>query len=267
MPIPDFQSIMLPLLRLLEDGQEHSLREAIAHLQEEFGLSEEERKQLLPSGQELTFRNRVAWARTYLKQAELLEAPRRGWIRVTPRGREVLAEKPKRIDVRFLERFEEFRSFLSRLREKEGQDETDTEPTGETSEELLERGYERLRQNLKVELLDQIKKSLARIFRTARRPTAGQHGLRRLLRRSGTRGRPQQHGGINGIINEDRLGLDVVYVQAKHWEAPVGRPELQKFAGALQRHRARKGVFITTSIVYSRCNRLCSANRQQDCVD
>ena len=247
MPIPDYQSLMLPLLRLLEDGEEHNMRGAINALAEQFHLSDAERKTLLPSGQQPVFDNRVGWARTYLKKAGLLESPRRGWMRITARGREVLAQGLSHIDVRFLEQFEEFRDFRSRRNMAASADETAAETGSETPQELLAQAYENLKQTVLAELLEQVKRASPAFFERL---------VVDLLVRMGYGGSFQEAAqaiggsgdeGIDGIINEDRLGLDVIYIQAKRWEQPVGRPEIQKFAGALQGHRAHKGVFITTS--------------------
>lgn len=247
MPIPDYQSIMLPLLKMLGDGEEHSFRDAVAALEGQFSLTEEERKTTLPSGQQPVFHNRVGWAKTYMKKAGLLETPRRGFMRITPRGTEVLSQRPAHIDVKFLEQFEEFRAFRALRHAPEAGDVIERPISGETPEELLAQAYENLRQNLTAELLDQIKKASPAFFERlvvellVRMGYGGSyHEAARAVGRSGDE-------GIDGIINEDRLGLDVIYIQAKRWEAPVGRPEVQKFAGALQGHRARKGVFITTS--------------------
>lgn len=244
MPIPDFQSLMLPLLRCLADGTEHNVRDLITHLAEEFALTEEERKELLPSGQQSVFDNRVGWARTYLKKAGLLESPRRGWVQITPRGLDVLREEPQRIDIGLLERFEEFRAFRMRSKTAAPKEQAEDE---QSPEESLARAYEALKQSILVELLDQLKSASPAFFERL---------VVELLVRMGYGGSFQDAAraigrrgdeGIDGIIKEDRLGLDAIYVQAKRWEQPVGRPEIQRFAGALQGHRARKGVFLTTS--------------------
>lgn len=247
MPIPDFQSLMLPLLRRLGDGAEHSLRDLITQLAEEFALTDAERKELLPSGQQPVFDNRVGWARTYMKKAGLLESPRRGWVRITPRGLDVLKEQPERIDIAFLERFEEFRAFRA-LRKTTGPTDQALATGDEPSpEESLARAYETLKQGVLAELLDQVRQASPAFFERL---------VVELLVRMGYGGSFQEAAravgrsgdeGIDGIIKEDRLGLDVLYIQAKRWVQPVSRPEIQKFAGALQGHRARKGVFITTS--------------------
>ena len=247
MSIPDYQTIMLPLLRFLADEQEHSLRETIDSLAGQFKLSDAERRELLPSGQQPVFHNRVGWARTYMKKALLLEATRRGYFRITQRGLHVLRQSPAKIDVQFLDRFEEFRQFRTVKREL-GQEKEDAEPEHQkTPEEALESAYQNLRDTLANDLLQQIKSSPPSMFERI---------VVELLVKMGYGGSRQDAGkaigqsgdeGIDGIIKEDRLGLDIIYIQAKRWENTVGRPEIQKFAGALQGQRAKKGIFITTS--------------------
>ncbi len=248
MAIPNYQEIMLPLLEFLGDQEEHSLRETCSALAEHFGLSEEERRRLLPSGQKDVLRNRVSWARTYLKKAELLEPTRRGYFRITDRGVAVLARKPERIDNDFLDQFEEFREWRTVKHEKQAVKESGAEITEETTpEESLEQAYQSLRDELAGELLQQLKASPPGLFEKI---------VVELLVKMGYGGSRKDAGeaigksgdeGIDGIIKEDRLGLDIIYIQAKRWENSVGRPEVQKFAGALQGQRARKGIFITTS--------------------
>jgi len=246
MPIPDYQSIMLPLLRFSADQKEHSLREAIDSLANQFNLTEGERRELLPSGQQAVFENRVGWARTYMKKALLLETTRRGYFRITHRGLEVIKEGPPAIDVQFLDQFDDFKQFRTKKREKDDQPETDQEHE-KTPEEALESAYQNLRDTLANDLLQQIKNSPPSLFEKI---------VVELLVKMGYGGSRQDAGkavgqrgdeGIDGIIKEDRLGLDIIYIQAKRWENTVGRPEIQKFAGALQGQRAKKGIFITTS--------------------
>ncbi len=247
MPIPDYQSLMLPLIRHLADGQEHLLRDLIDQLAAECSLTEAERKELLPSGQQPVFDNRVGWAKTYLKKAGLLESPRRGWVRITQRGLDVLEQKPERITVSFLKQFEEFRAFITPNNTNTATNDAIASDNVASPEESLARAYETLKQNLLEELLEQVKRASPAFFERL---------VVELLVRMGYGGSFQEAAqaigrsgdeGIDGIIKEDRLGFDVVYVQAKRWGQAVGRPELQKFAGALQGHRARKGVFLTTS--------------------
>ncbi|MDD2605354.1 MAG: restriction endonuclease [Desulfobacteraceae bacterium] len=251
MPIPDFQSVMLPLLKLLQDRQEYHVREAESALAKDFNLTEAEVRELLPSGTQAVFRNRIGWAKSYLKQAKLLDSPKRGYMRITERGLAVLAEAPQAINMKYLERFEEYRQFKARKRsgdEETNNDSPITTSSEQTPQEALEAAYETMREELVSELLEQIKNSPPRLF---------EHLVVELLVKMGYGGSRKDAGqaigrsgdeGIDGIIKEDRLGLDIIYVQAKRWGSTVvGRPEIHKFAGALQGQRARKGVFITTS--------------------
>ncbi len=252
MAIPDYQTLMLPLLRLASNGGEHRFRDAVEQLATEFRITDAERAELLPSGTAPLFDNRVGWARTYLKQAGLLRSAKRGTFQITERGIALLSENPRQIDVALLDRYEEFRQFRSRRREK-GEIESEIKlpqsepPTDQTPEDALAAAYQKLRKNLEAELLDQIKAASPAFFErlvidllVAMGYGGSRQDAGRAIGRSGD-------GGIDGIIKEDKLGLDVIYVQAKRWEGTVGRPEIQKFAGALQGQRAGKGVFITTS--------------------
>ncbi len=241
---------MLPVLELAADGAEHKFRDAVDKLADEFSLTDEERNELLPSGSQAVFTNRVGWARSYLKQAGLLASPRRGYFTITEQGQSLLAEKPDKVNVSVLERYPAFLEFRARRRDKSNDSETQTIETTvstDTPEDSLASAYRTLRRNLEQELLDAVTESS---------PTFFERMVVDLLVKMGYGGNRQDagralgksgDGGIDGIINEDRLGLDVIYIQAKKWDATVGRPEIQKFAGALQGQRARKGVFITTS--------------------
>jgi restriction system protein len=257
MTIPDYQTAMLPLLRLSADGAEHRFRDSVERLAAEFNLTDDERGEMLPSGTAPLFDNRVGWARTYLKQAGLLESPRRGVLRITERGLALLAKQTPRIGVEDLDQYAEFRAFRTRRRETQqeivpGQfpaPAEQPEPVGEeqTPEDLFASAYRRMRKNLELELLDQTKTATPAFFErlvidllVAMGYGGSRRDAGRAIGRSGD-------GGIDGIIKEDKLGLDAIYVQAKRWEGTVGRPEIQKFAGALQGHRANKGVFLTTS--------------------
>lgn len=248
MAVPDFQSIMLPLLRFYADGHEHSVQEAVDELARTFDLSEEDLKQLLPSGKQTTFYNRVGWARTYLAKSGLLEMSRRSYYRITPRGREVLQKAPSKIDMRFLEQFPEYLEFKRSKHKREKQiDDGEESEESRTPEEVLEDAYQEIRDGLAQELL-------ANVMQCS--PTFFERLVVELLVKMGYGGSRKEaaravgqtgDGGIDGIIDEDRLGLDTIYVQAKRWENVVGRPEIQKFVGALMGKRARKGIFITTS--------------------
>jgi restriction system protein len=249
MSIPDFQSIMLPLLRLAGDGKEHSIQEFLEKLSETFSLTEQELSELLPSGKQTTFYNRVGWARTYLAKAGLIEMSRRSYYRITERGKGVLKNNPSRIDMKYLEQFPEYIQFREREGGRRKIHET-TEPieiTGKTPEEILEDAYQEIRDNLAQELLTLVKSSSPAFFERLvieLLVKMGYGGSRREAARAvGQTG----DEGIDGIIDEDRLGLDAIYIQAKKWDTVVGRPEIQKFIGALMGKRARKGIFITTS--------------------
>ena len=254
MPIPDYQSVMLPLLRFLDDRLDHHVHEAEKALAGHFKLTEAELRELLPSGAQAVFRNRIGWAKSYMKQAKLLDSPKRGHMRITERGLAVLAEKPAAINVKFLERFDEFRQFRSRKRVKgtpktpdDNNDDSGSTAAHQTPEEALEAAHESLREELVAELLEQIKTSPPSLFERLVVELLVKMGYGGSRKDAGQAIGRTRDEGIDGIIKEDRLGLDIIYIQAKRWDSTVGRPEIQKFAGALQGQRARKGVFITTS--------------------
>lgn len=238
---------MLPLLKRCADDREHSKRDVVPDLAAEFGLTPEDLEELLPTGRQGKFDNRVGWAKAYLKQAGLLETTGRGLFRITVRGHQVLMESPGRVDMKYLERFPEYQAFKARTRERIRENSTAEEVVQTTPEELLQSGYQQLRSALVTDMLQLIKTVSPAFFERlvmqlllgmgygGTREDAGQ-----VVGKSGD-------GGIDGIINEDRLGLDVIYIQAKRWEGDVGRPEIQKFVGALAGNKANKGVFITTS--------------------
>ncbi len=247
MAIPDYQSIMLPLLRFAADGNEHSLRQAIEGLSDQFGLTDAEKTELLPSGQQPRFDNRVAWARSYMSKAALLESTRRGYFRITQRGREILSKNPPEINVKFLEQFAEFVEFRTKRRVREETTESIQTETLQTPGELLETAYQKLRDDLSAELLKTVTECSPPFFERLVIDVLVKMGYGGSRKEAGKAIGRTGDEGIDGIINEDRLGLDVIYIQAKRWQATIGRPEIQKFAGALQGHRAKKGIFITTS--------------------
>jgi restriction system protein len=253
MPIPDYQTVMLPLLRLVAGTGELPLRDAIERIADEFALTGEERAQLLPSGAARTIASRVGWARTYLKQAGLVAAPRRGVIEITAAGRALLARRPDRIDLALLEEYADFRAF--RERSRDGGEEPELGTTRQvthaasrlTPEDRMADAHVEIRARLETDLLEMVKRASPAFFERLvvdLMLAMGYGGSRvdagRAVGRSGD-------GGIDGIIKEDRLGLDLIYLQAKRWEGTVGRPELHRFAGALQERRASRGVFVTTS--------------------
>lgn len=248
MTIPDFQHIMLPLLQIARDERDHTLSEAIEMLAQQFRLTEEERRSLLPSGRQATFDNRVGWARTHLGKAVLLESPRRGTFRLTERGRSFLNENPSAITMQLLARYPEYNEFRSRTRVVNGTDHEDAAVSTErTPQELLEISYQNLRATLAQELLDRVKQVSPRFFEILVVDLLVAMGYGGSRRDAGQAVGRSNDGGIDGIIKEDKLGLDVIFIQAKRWEDTVSRPIVQAFAGSLEGHRARKGVLITTS--------------------
>lgn len=246
--IPDYQTLMLPLLKLVSDGKEYKFSDVVNSLANQFRLTEEERKGLLPSGQAFLFSNRVGWARTYLKKAGLLNSPRRGFMSISERGKQTLQENLSEISVQYLTRFEEFIQFkLSKDGTSEATVTEIDESKKQTPEESIEYGYNSIRKSIEQEIISKLKSISPAFFEKV---------VVELLVKMGYGGSIQDAGqaigksgdeGIDGIIKEDKLGLDVIYIQAKRWENVVGRPEVQKFVGALAGQRAKKGVFITTS--------------------
>jgi restriction system protein len=246
MPIPDYQSIMLPLLKFAGDKKEHSIREAIEHIANIFNLSEEERREVLPSGQQYIIDNRVSWARTFLKKAGLLESTKRSYFKITDLGLEVLQKNPIEINVKFLEQFPQFIEFRN-LRKEKGEEEKEEENLTQTPQELLEYGYQRIKKDLASELLNLVKKSSPRFFEKLVVELLIKMGYGGSLKDAGKAIGQSGDGGIDGIIKEDKLGLDIIYIQAKRWENVVGSKEVRNFVGSLAGQKANKGVFITTS--------------------
>jgi len=248
MPIPDFQSLMLPLLRFVSDGKEHTLREAEDVLALEFKLSTLEKAELLPSGRQAVFANRIGWARLHIKKAGLVEQPRRGFFNITLRGTEVLKNPPEKINLKFLDQFPEHLEFRSTNRNGVIEKIATFQPLAEqTPEESLELAYQTLRKELAQEILSRTLTCSPAFFEHLVVELIVKMGYGGSRRDAGERIGQSSDGGIDGIIKEDRLGLDTIYLQAKRWQGSVGRPEIQKFVGALQGQRARKGVFLTTS--------------------
>lgn len=248
MTIPDYQTIMLPVLQFIADNKEHTLREIINGLADVFKLSEEERKELLPSGKQPVFDNRVGWATTYLKKAGVVETLKRALYHITARGQEVLDKKPDRVDIKFLEQFQEFKDFRARKGKPQDRDTARNEKGDVNPEELFESAYKDLQETLVAELLDIIKGCSPEFFERLVVDVLIKMGYGGSRREAGAALGRSGDEGIDGIIKEDKLGLDIIYIQAKCWDrTTVGRPEIQKFAGALLGQAAKKGIFITTS--------------------
>ena len=252
MSIPDFQSIMLPLLKILADGKVYKYREIFEALVREFQVTEAEKKEMLPSGQQEIFANRVGWAKTYLKKAGLIDSPQRATFVISEKGKEILSQNLDHIDTKFLRQFPEFQEF-TRVNK---QNETITLESNllasdqeQNPEELLENSYQEIRQALATDLLSILRKLSPDAFEKLVVELLVKMGYGGSIRDAGKAVGKSGDQGIYGIIKEDRLGLDIIYIQAKRWadNNAVGRPEIQKFVGALAGQGAKKGIFITTS--------------------
>ncbi len=253
---------MRPLLEVLLDGEEHAVRDIYAQLADRFQLTEADRQELIPSGTQPLLHNRAGWAKTYLLKAGLLLSPRRGVISIAERGRQALAGN-QQIDNRFLRQFPEFMDFTRGSNEPgyvAGQPQAAIAPAAETTpEELIEAGYQQVQNALASDLLDRVRAASPPFFERLVVELLVKMGYGGSLADAGKAVGRSGDQGIDGIIKEDRLGLDVIYLQAKRWESTVGRPEIQQFAGALQGQRARKGVFITTSTFSSEAKQYATA--------
>ena len=253
MPLPDYQSLMLPLLRQVADGQER-VRDCVSGLADEFGLDEEERNRTTGDGRKTLLYDRAQWARTYLVKAGLLESPRRGFVRLSDEGRRVLDTSPHRIDNKFLERYSSFRQWIEESRSKRlaSRSKVSEIPVDEeisTPRERIDEAAREIIRTVSDDILDRLRDGSSNFFEravvdllVAMGYGGGRDGAGQTVGRSGD-------GGIDGIINEDALGLDAVYVQAKRYaqENTIGRPAIQQFVGSLIGQGATKGVFVTTS--------------------
>jgi restriction system protein len=256
--IPDYQSLMLPLLEALADGREHLVRDVRERIAAKFGLGAIEREVLLPSGKQPIFDNRLGWAKTYLAKAGLVSSVKRGVYQITDRGQSVVASKPGRIDAAYLGKFPEFEEFRRK-------GENDTDDAGKTPkadgtslgvtaaapsatpQESLDAAYHQIRRAVETELLASVRGASFRFFERLVVELLVKMGYGGSLKDAGKAIGRSGDDGLDGIIKEDHLGLDAIYIQAKRWERTVGRPEVQAFAGSLEGVRGRKGVFITTS--------------------
>jgi restriction system protein len=247
MSVPDFQTIMLPLLKLASDGRDHTIREACDVLADQFHLSLEEQAELTPSGRQKRFANRVAWAKIHLTRASLLESPARAHFRIVVRGADLLKSNPPAINIKMLRQYPEYVEVQRPPRKNDADEETEETRSGQTPEEIFEASYQSLRRALAEELLERVRNCSPQFF---------EHLVVELMLAMGYGGSREEAGksigrsgdeGVDGIIKEDKLGLDVIYLQAKRWDSTIGRPVVQAFAGSLEGQRAKKGVLITTS--------------------
>jgi restriction system protein len=247
--IPDFQSMMLPLLQAISDGNDHTNREVADTLTKMLELTEADRERMLPSGQQTLYVNRLAWVKAHLKKAGLVDSPARGYLRITEQGKQVLSRKPDKINLRFLTQFPSYdwhKYVPVSERKKPEPDEMVPADDTDTPEELLESSYETLREQLASDLLEKTRGCSPAFFERLVVRLLVAMGYGGSLADAGQAIGRTGDGGIDGLIKEDKLGLDVVCVQAKRWEGSVGRPVVQAFAGSMEGFRARKGVLITT---------------------
>ncbi|PWJ55916.1 restriction system protein [Dyadobacter jejuensis] len=252
MPIPDYQTLMLPLLKVAKNKKEYTVKEVVEILAYQFELTEDERTTLLPSGQSFLFSNRVAWARTYLKKAGLLDSPKRGTLSITSRGLTLLKDNPDRIDNKILRNYSEFVEFQNFRREDAEAArslEVSSETDSDTPEEVIDNASQRIRNSLALEIIDTVRSMSPSFFEKLVVQLLVKMGYGGSIEDAGKAVGKTNDEGIDGTIKEDRLGLDIIYIQAKRWQKgnSVGRPELHKFVGALAGQGAKKGIFITTS--------------------
>lgn len=251
MPVPDYQTLMLPVLEVTKDGHEHTIQEVSEAVANALALTDEERSEMLPSNKQRKLVNRVSWAKIYMARAGLIDSVSRGKFKIAQRGKELLESHPSKIDLNTLGHYPEFMDFLKGTSASKGLSNKPTngtqEPVLQTPQELLESSYQALHEQIAADLLERISKSTPGFFERLvidLLVAMGYGGSKADAARA--IGKPGDDG-IDGIIKEDRLGLDAVYIQAKRWKGTVGRPDVQSFAGSLEGQRARKGIFITTS--------------------
>lgn len=245
--IPDFQLIMLPFLKIISDGKGHTTVETNQKLAKYFNLTDEKLEEYLPSGSQKTFPNRVAWTRSHLKMAGLIENTKKSSFRITEVGKQLLESNPKDINLRVLKTIPAYQERTGRTHDEDFPTEIENSQISKTPKEMIENSYLAIRKSLAHELLFKIKSSTPSFFETLVVELLVKMGYGGSIKDAGRSIGRSGDEGIDGIIKEDKLGLDVIYVQAKKWENVVGRPEIQKFVGALAGQGAKKGVFITTS--------------------
>lgn len=250
MAIPTYEECMLPLMKIAEDGKEHLFREATDALINQFNLTEKEKQELLPSGSAFVINNRIGWARTYLTKAGLLLKTKRGYFRISEEGKKLLQKEPAFINTKMLKEYDAFNEFQT-TKETDNSENNKTEHNIQqsiTPHELLESGYLSIKDELADELLSTIKNISPSKFEKLVIDLLVKMGYGGSIKEAATVVGKSGDEGIDGIIKEDKLGLDVIYIQAKKWDSgTIGRPEIQKFAGALLGKKAKKGIFITTS--------------------
>lgn len=248
MAVPGFQDFMLPVLQLASERDSIHKSEYDEIISQRLGLTQEDRSELLPSGKQTTYQNRIGWAITFMYKAGLLIRPARATMSITQLGRELLAESPERVDNRLLARYESFRTFRESAKPTGQKPDPDIDDPEEVSPlEQLEQAHKQLRGSLASDLIESMKQMPPAAFEQLVVDVLVAMGYGGTITDAGQAIGKSGDGGIDGVIKEDRLGLDFIYVQAKRWEATILRPQLQGFAGALLGRNAQRGVFITTS--------------------
>ena len=246
--IPDFQSIMLPLLQFIGKNEDVSMKVIKDGMVKQFNITKEEQEQKTPNGKQFIYYNRIAWAISYLRMAELIFSPQRGTYKISINGKNVLNNPPEKITVKYLKGLDK-NSKINNIGKNKSTtfDEKEQEIEGKTPDEIFEFSYSQIIDNLKLQLKQKINECSPYFFEQIVLDLLLKMGYGGSDNDSGEVTKKSADEGIDGIIKEDKLGLDKIYIQAKKWEKQVGRPEIQKFVGALQGKRAKKGVFITTS--------------------
>ncbi len=245
MAIPDYQTLMLPLLEKVSDGQKYRTRDLIDSLSNEFNLSEKEKRELLPSGQQPIIDNRIGWAKTYLYKAGLLSVPKRGYVEINQKGLNVLKKKPKKINIKFLEQFPEFNKFRTIKKEASKKPIIEFKKIeNSTPDELIERGYSSINVSLAQELIEKLRNVDPYFFEEIIGKLLSSMGYGKFKKTTFSRDK-----GVDGIVYQDKLGLDKIFFQAKRYseENFVAARDVRDFVGTLDLHGANKGIFITTS--------------------
>ena len=247
MPVPDFQTIMLPLLQIVNDGEAQKTGEVVKRVGEHFNVTPDEMKELIPSGRAKLISNRVGWATTYLRKAGLLRSDKRGYIQVTDTGQIVVKENPKQINIKYLEKFPAFLEFRKKQKKDKPKSSNNSKPEADTPEQIIGEQIITINKSIEDDLLEQIFANTPEFFEQLVVDLVVKMGYGGSQADAGKAVGQTGDGGIDGTIKEDPLGLDIIYLQAKRWSNTVPIKEIRDFAGALLEKKARKGIFITTS--------------------
>jgi restriction system protein len=252
MSIPGFQDLMLPVLEILADGKELPVKKLTPLISDKLKLTEAERSQKMKSGSQTTILNRTAWAKKYLKEANLIDNPTRGIVKINSEGLKVLAKKPPRVDIKYLKQFPAFHEFMKRCLKKNKHssiiaEEEEILTDTHTPDERMEAAYSELREALADDILETLTKCKPEFFEKLVVELLVAMGYGGSIEDAGKAIGKSNDGGIDGRIKEDRFGFDEIVVQAKKWDNPVSSPQIRDFIGALDGYKAKKGVFITTS--------------------